>query len=67
MKAERVAAIRTMLTNFGRESFNSMYVGFAVNLLDKIATDAQTGHPAGSHGNLGGCDHFCDCPFKFSF
>ena len=36
-KADRVAAIESMLTDFGREALNPIYTDFAINLLDKIA------------------------------
>ena len=47
-KADRVAAIEAMLTDFGREALNSMYTGFAIKLLNKIARmrklNIQRGH-----------------------
>ncbi|RLC04612.1 MAG: hypothetical protein DRH90_08135, partial [Deltaproteobacteria bacterium] len=36
-KVERVETIKAMLENFGREELNPLYVGFAVELLNKIA------------------------------
>ena len=47
-KADRVAAIETMIIDFGRKELNPMYTGFAIELLHKIARmrklDIQRGH-----------------------
>ena len=47
-KADRVAAIETMLTDFSREAPNPMYTGFAIKLLNKIVRmhklNIQRGH-----------------------
>jgi len=36
-KSERVETIKTMLEEFGREKLNPLYIGFAIELLNKIS------------------------------
>jgi hypothetical protein len=47
-KAERVEGIKTLLEDFGREELNTLYLGFAIELLNKISRmrklNIQRGH-----------------------